>query len=114
MAIRATVFLLSCLVAMAAARWIWVDEGPRPARRRDAAPRREFGPQLNQYRNGFRYKRCIAEGSSCKKDDDCCGYIGEGAGDQCYNPDTYKLARINPDGATCGPNQSGALEGGYL
>ena len=110
MAIKATVFLLSCLVAMVAARWIWVDEGTRPALRRDAAPRREFGPQLDQYRHGFRYKRCIMAGNTCKRDADCCGYEGEGAGNQCFNPDTYVLARINPEGATCGPNQSGGLE----
>ena len=93
MAIKATVFLLFCIVAMSA-----------------AAPRRKFGSKLDQYQNGFRYKRCITEDFPCKKDSDCCGYEGEGAGNQCFNPDTYVLARINPDGATCGPNQSGGLE----
>ena len=62
------------------------------------------------YRDQARAKRCITEDSPCKKDADCCGYKGEGAGNQCFNPDTYVLARINPDGATCGPNQSGGLE----
>ena len=56
MAMKATVFLLMCIVAMVAARWIWVDEGPRPAPRRGAAPRREFGSLLDQYQYGFRYK----------------------------------------------------------